>query len=247
MIMNVASFDLLADKYDKIWGLPSIIMGEVIRVLMDELNGHETILDAGIGTGRFAKPLQDKGFKVVGIDASQGMLRKAIEKGMYNLVKGDVCKLPFKDSSFDATISIYLLNLIKEWEAALQEIARVTRHTMISIVHECPLDPIRKAYYEALKKRRHVPTELGIEEQKLAEIIKPRKCILAASYDGKVNSDEVLSLLDERTYSWEVAEEIHKQIMHELKTRFIGKIPRHYDINILIWNIDDLWTYFKSK
>jgi 2-polyprenyl-3-methyl-5-hydroxy-6-metoxy-1,4-benzoquinol methylase len=38
------------------------------------------VLEAGIGTGRFATWLAKKGFSVVGIDISKEMLKKAKEK-----------------------------------------------------------------------------------------------------------------------------------------------------------------------
>jgi len=71
------SFDRLAEIYDKTRGLPHVTMEKVVRVLVNGLKECGNILDAGVGTGRFAKPLQDLGFKVVGIVVSTTMLKSS--------------------------------------------------------------------------------------------------------------------------------------------------------------------------
>jgi len=48
-----------------------------LRAVSSELRGCSTILDVGVGTGRFAKPLSDLGFEIVGIDISRKMMLKA--------------------------------------------------------------------------------------------------------------------------------------------------------------------------
>ncbi len=48
-------------------------MGELIRKFTQELDECETILDLGVGTGRFAESLQDAGFEVTGIDIGKRM------------------------------------------------------------------------------------------------------------------------------------------------------------------------------
>lgn len=130
----VVSFDRVVEIYDETRGFPVFVMGKIIKTLMAELEGYVSILDVGVGTARFSKPLQDHGYYVVGIDVSLGMLRKAVERGMRNLLVSSVCSLPFKDDSFDVTISVGLLHLIKEWRLALQEISRVTRQLLVSVV-----------------------------------------------------------------------------------------------------------------
>jgi len=95
-------------------------MNKILKTLKEELEGYERILDVGVGTGRFSKPLQDAGFEVVGVDISKKMLGKACERGTEDLIVSDASSLPFQDSIFDASISIGTLHLIAEWKSALR-------------------------------------------------------------------------------------------------------------------------------
>ncbi|MDH5374859.1 MAG: class I SAM-dependent methyltransferase [Candidatus Bathyarchaeota archaeon] len=79
----VVSFDRVAEIYDETRGFPVFVMEKIVETLMDELEGYVNILDVGVGTARFSKPLQNRGYYVVGIDVSLKMLRKAFERGMH--------------------------------------------------------------------------------------------------------------------------------------------------------------------
>lgn len=60
------------------------------------------VLDLGCGTGRTTKCLSDKGFKVIGVEIVEEMVKKA--KSMFPEIKfyeGDATNLKFKDSSFN--------------------------------------------------------------------------------------------------------------------------------------------------
>lgn len=78
----VVSFDKAADVYDKTRGLPS---SDLIKAIIDEISDAQTVLDAGVGTSRFAKPLLMRGMRVVGVDISGEMLLYAKEKAYENL------------------------------------------------------------------------------------------------------------------------------------------------------------------
>ena len=62
-------------------------LDEAASILSDD--GCRRILEVGIGTGRIAVPLQQRGFEIVGVDFSKGMLMKARKKGIEDLVMGD--------------------------------------------------------------------------------------------------------------------------------------------------------------
>ena len=92
------------------------------------LRPGERVLDVGAGTGVSTEELGRSGAFAVGADLSTGMLlagRKT--RPTIRLVAGDALKLPFPDEAFDAvTISFALRNVV-DTEAALRELARVTR------------------------------------------------------------------------------------------------------------------------
>jgi len=243
--MKRIPFNSVAHIYDKTRGLPKHVMQQLIETLASELNDYETVLDAGVGTGRFAKPLQDRGFKVVGIDIAKKMISKAEERGVSNLFFGDVCFLPFKDNSFDATVCIHLLHLISEWKTALQEICRVTKRVMVSMIYVCK-NPMWEAYDRLLKRYRYESRRLGKGEWELKGLIKPSRSVFVASYDSGV--DKRLEYLSQRAYShqWEIPEDVNAKIVDKLKSQFAGKVF-HQELRLLIWDIDNLKAFCEKS
>jgi len=239
------SFDPIAQVFDKTRGPPEHVRKQLLDVLANELIGYKTILDAGVGTGRFAKPLQDKEFEVVGIDLSQKMLSVAQEKGRMNLFRGDICFLPFKTRSFDVAICNAVLHLIAEWETALHEICRVTSSVIVSTIHEQE-NPVRKAYGRLLEKYGYESTRRGKPEYNLKVLVTPLRFIHVASY--YVKAEDSLAHMSQRVYShqWEIPENVNNEIMKELTKRFSGrKFPQ--ELSILVWNVDDLRAYLRKR
>lgn len=235
------SFDRAAEIYDKTRGFPNHAMKQLIKTLIDELSCYKTILDAGVGSGRFAKPLQESGFEVVGIDIAKKMIGKAEEKAVSDLFLSDVCFLPFKDNSFDATVCIHLLHLIGEWKTALQEICRVTRSVMVSLIYVYK-NPMWEAYGRLLKGYEFERRRLGLGEWELKDLVRPSRSVFAASYG--TGADERLEYLRQRAYSyqWEIPEDKNESIVDKLRSQFAGTVF-HQELLLLTWNIDDLKAY----
>lgn len=236
-------FDRVAETYDATRSIPSGAMKRIVKILVGELRGYKTILDAGVGTGRYAKPLQDNGFDVVGLDVASKMLREAADKGTGSLLRGDVCGLPFKDLSFDVTLSVSLFHLVNDWKRALQEITRVTNDLLVSVVRRNP-NLLSEAYTQLLRKFGCTLPKHGISEWNLRGIVKPMKSIIGPTY--KVNIEESLMYLNKKAYSyqWNIPENLHKQIMCELKNRFIGE-SFFREVEILIWDINKLKDFLQ--
>ena len=95
-------------------------------------DGH--ILDVGIGTG-LELPMFDPSLKVIGVDLSLPMLLRAAkrvkDRSLSRLVEGlgvmDACRLAFPDSSFDAIVAPFVLTVLPEPEASLDEWLRVLK------------------------------------------------------------------------------------------------------------------------
>jgi phosphatidylethanolamine/phosphatidyl-N-methylethanolamine N-methyltransferase len=91
------------------------------------------ILEVGVGTGLslgYYAPTSE----VFGIDLSIDMLRRARRKverrgltHVKGLAVGDATRLGFPDASFDAAAAQFLITLVPDPEAALDEMARVVR------------------------------------------------------------------------------------------------------------------------
>jgi phosphatidylethanolamine/phosphatidyl-N-methylethanolamine N-methyltransferase len=91
------------------------------------------VLDVGAGTG-LELPMFDKKAQVTAIDLSEPMLRRARErvraKSLRNvdgLVVMDALRLAFPDAHFDAVVAPYVLTVVPEPHASLDEMARVVK------------------------------------------------------------------------------------------------------------------------
>ncbi|MBO6702582.1 MAG: class I SAM-dependent methyltransferase [Pseudomonadales bacterium] len=87
------------------------------------------VLEAGCGLGSWVRFLQSKEMEATGLDFESktlGRLRKAHPE--LDLVGGDVRRLPFHDSTFDALVSWGVIEHLEEGpNAALKEFFRVVR------------------------------------------------------------------------------------------------------------------------
>jgi demethylmenaquinone methyltransferase/2-methoxy-6-polyprenyl-1,4-benzoquinol methylase len=86
----------------------------------------ERVLDLAAGTAVSTVPLARAGATAVACDFSLGMLR-AGRRRRVPLVAGDALALPFADGVFDAVTISFGLRNVADPDAALAELARVTR------------------------------------------------------------------------------------------------------------------------
>ena len=92
---TLTDYDANADDFDS-FRQPN---ANIIQKLIDPfsvLGGP--ILSVGCGTGKYEAILSEK-FKLVGVDRSDAMIRKAIER-IPNAILGDMTSLPFPKNSF---------------------------------------------------------------------------------------------------------------------------------------------------
>ncbi|MBG6140008.1 demethylmenaquinone methyltransferase [Longispora fulva] len=118
------------------------------------LKPGERCLDLGAGTGVSTEELARSGAYVVGADISVGMLREGRNRGV-PLLAGDALALPFADESFDAVTISYAIRNVHDPDAALREMARVTKPGGRLVVCEFsrPTNPVfRTVYLEYLMK-----------------------------------------------------------------------------------------------
>lgn len=238
------SFDRVADIYDRTRSLPDEAMTRLVKALASELDGCKGILDVGVGTGRFALPLQKAGLDVVGIDISRKMISKAQDKRVRNLMFADARLLPFKQKAFDVAISVHLLHLISNWQLTLVEICRVTRSFLVSLSY-ANKEPVGEAYDQLLRRYGYERHRLGKSERELKDIVAPAKCVPVTAYETL--SDVSLANFAQRTSSsqWEIPVEVNQKVVDELRGRFAGKTFTQ-ELGILIWRIDDLRTRFEK-
>ncbi len=126
--MPGVSFDRVANIYDQTRGHPPEVAEKVAAVAQTLLPAGR-VLEVGVGTGRIARPLLQRGVPVTGLDLSLNMLRKLVEQlppgPAPRLAQADATSLPFPAGTFQAVLSVHVLHLIPNWEQALEETRRV--------------------------------------------------------------------------------------------------------------------------
>jgi SAM-dependent methyltransferase len=77
--LTTAYSDALAEVYDEIYpATPDL--EDIADFLLTLTAPGASVLELGVGTGRVALPLADKGFRVHGVDSSEGMLARLAHK-----------------------------------------------------------------------------------------------------------------------------------------------------------------------
>jgi ubiquinone/menaquinone biosynthesis C-methylase UbiE len=126
-------YDETAGFYDRRYeGIQCAKYRTVMKNLPD---GKKHILDLGCGTGIFLNELSTRAKFVVGVDASLEMLKVA--KGRAKevaLVQADADALPFAGRSFDAVVSVTLLQNMPDPAVTVGEIARVLRPSGVAVL-----------------------------------------------------------------------------------------------------------------
>jgi phosphatidylethanolamine/phosphatidyl-N-methylethanolamine N-methyltransferase len=120
-----------APVYDLVFGAMFAI-GRRASIAAAERVGAR-ILDVGVGTG-ISLGDYARASRVVGVDYSEPMLRKAHERvarcGLAHieaLAVMDARRLGFRDGFFDSVVAQYVITTVPDPEAVLDEFARVTR------------------------------------------------------------------------------------------------------------------------
>jgi demethylmenaquinone methyltransferase/2-methoxy-6-polyprenyl-1,4-benzoquinol methylase len=122
------------------------------RFLVSRVNAipGSWVLDVATGTGLVARQLARRNVRVVGLDQSDEMLRRAVVavagrpfEERIRFVRGRAERLPFLDETFDAVTFTYLLRYVDDPAATVAELARVLRPggTMASLEFHVPDDP----------------------------------------------------------------------------------------------------------
>ena len=125
------AYALWAPVYDVVFGAVFDPGRKASIEAAEKIGGR--ILDVGIGTGISLLDFSRKN-KIVGVDISEPMLRKArrrvVEEGLTNvecLSVMDASNLAFPDNSFDVVVAQFVITAVPNPDATLDEFLRVTK------------------------------------------------------------------------------------------------------------------------
>lgn len=125
------AYERWAPIYDKIYH--KMLQPSQLKAVKAAMENGSRILEVGVGSG-LALGYYPRMAEVTGIDLSKPMLHKAAEKiadqGLTNvtgLAVMDACRLGFRDGVFDAVAGMFMITLVPDAEAALDEFMRVLR------------------------------------------------------------------------------------------------------------------------
>ncbi|WP_135612729.1 class I SAM-dependent methyltransferase [Methanococcoides sp. AM1] len=117
---NIMPFERYTSRYEK-WFEDNIqVYGSELKALRASVPSFSRGIEVGVGSGRFAAPLNIH----LGIDPSSSMLDISRKKGI-EVVRGVAEKLPFTDSSFDLALMVTTICFLDDIASAFREVNRI--------------------------------------------------------------------------------------------------------------------------
>lgn len=118
------------DRWSHVWNLARYTNRSIYTTVLALLdNRHQSVLDAGCGTGLMSARLAASGRQVVGVDISAAMIGKAQRRNLSRATfrHGDAEKLPAADGEFDAVVNLISFHHYPKPARAAAEFRRVLR------------------------------------------------------------------------------------------------------------------------
>ncbi|MBN1812864.1 MAG: class I SAM-dependent methyltransferase [Anaerolineae bacterium] len=237
--MKSLSFDSMVALYDETRTFDQGCFDAALDFLVERLppRHFHSVFEPGIGTGRIAIPLAERGYRVTGVDISREML--ALLRGQPARMaaqQADTTRLPFVDAAFDAAIVVHLFYFIRGWKQAVGEILRVIRSDGAVVLMHTGTGaevPFLNERYKALCADRGCPIEpMGVRSTRevigylaslgyQAEEIRDRW-----RWTACIRLDAALCYLQARAYSFTTVapDDVHtnavERLEAELRDRF---------------------------
>jgi SAM-dependent methyltransferase len=157
-MMNPAEFTNIAEAEEQLWwyrGMRRILSG----LLEPCLNGRPVrrVLDAGCGTGYFARVLeQERGWTVYPSDVAWEGLSYGRNMGLARLSQADVSALPFRTGAFDVVSALDVLVHFPPGEecCAVGELARVLSPGGLLVLRVAALNVLRSRHSQFIRERQ---------------------------------------------------------------------------------------------
>lgn len=147
--MNPAEFENIARAEAEMWwfaGMRKILEAWVGRLPEDRFGA---VLEGGCGTGYMSRWLGQRfGWRMFPVDLDFAGLRHGMKDGVPRMAQCDISKIPYREASFDAVVSLdVLVHFPRGGEAAaLREFHRVLRPGGKLILRVSALDVLRSRH-----------------------------------------------------------------------------------------------------
>lgn len=113
-------FEKYPNRYDNWFEKYTFVYQSEVNAVKEILPDYKKGIELGVGTGRFAEPLNIK----YGIDPSYRMRQAAKRKGIA-VFSGAAEKIPFKDETFDMVLMVTTLCFLDDVGKAFGEVYRI--------------------------------------------------------------------------------------------------------------------------
>jgi ubiquinone/menaquinone biosynthesis C-methylase UbiE len=238
-------YDIISQIYDETREpLKEAAVDKIKNALLRD--NCSSIIEVGVGTGRVAKPLQERGFEIVGVDVSKGMLLKAKEKGVLRLILADAELLPLKEKSFDAAVLAHVLQIFENPADIFGKITHVVKKEVVALVRKrddalasdsCEyglMNMMRQAFEKVSAQTGYeFPRRAGEWRRKESEFLAafpPTELITIQDELIETTVGERLSFFEKRPFGYcvEVPNEVFRKVVQEVRSSVDTKMKIQY-------------------
>lgn len=210
---TAARFNTVADTYDE---TREPLSGEALDRIASILSRDwcRMLLEVGVGTGRIAVPLMQRGFDITGIDVSHSMLARAKSKGVEGLIVADGNLPPFRRKAFDAVIMAHVLHLLDDPFKTFEALSEMASREIVILKRARDKDPddSRRIIWEAVKKSS---AELGysmparglrqlnsLRETEFLSKLPPTELVAIQDVSGVARLGERMRFMEKNASGW---------------------------------------------
>ncbi|MBR8839419.1 MAG: methyltransferase domain-containing protein [Stigonema ocellatum SAG 48.90 = DSM 106950] len=237
MIMSV-SFDRVSDIYDATRGLPTSTSVAVTDTILNLTSAtpDTKFFETGIGTGRIALPIVQRGYSYTGVDISEKMLaelQRKLEGISHRLttVKADATSLPFADNFFDVALTVHVFHLISNWQQALAEIRRVLKSGGIYLYsHGSVYENSNQDKFDFEQKLQDIMADYdfplpryGAIEEEVLDILREQgatlETVVAARWQSELTVGKLLEHHQNKVsrHTWHLPDDIFARVIQNLR------------------------------
>ncbi|MDV3293863.1 MAG: class I SAM-dependent methyltransferase [Nitrososphaerales archaeon] len=240
-------FDRVADIYDATRSLRPDVMSKLVDQLVVFI-GRSSVVDFGVGTGRFAAPLAKAGVVVLGLDVSRDMIVRARDKGAGDLVLAASESVPFVAKSFDYVLAVHFIHLVNDWKATLEEMARVSRKGLLTLVEDVQGSHPRDLYAELREKKGFAVRGLKHGERDLVGMVRPSLNRVLVEYTEVFDPAELCDEYAAKLHSitWDMPDSVNTQIVGVMRATLGQKRELPRSVSLVAWGSEELRAFHPS-